>query len=61
MTFKEAVEILGKDNEFVVRHDEAKITQHHMRQAMGNIDFHIGQLEEKIIRIAKQAKYGSED
>lgn len=61
MTLKEAIEILGRENEFVVRHDEAKVTQHHMRQAMGNIDFHISQLEEKIIRIAKQAKYDSQD
>lgn len=61
MTLKEAIEILGKENEHVIRHDEAKVTQHHMRQAMGNIDFHISQLEEKIIRIAKQTKYDSQD
>lgn len=53
MTLKEAIGILGRENEFVVRHDEAKVTQHHMRQAMGNIDYHISRLEEQIMQNAK--------
>lgn len=53
MNIKEAISILGKDNTLVVRREEAKITQHHMRQAMGNIDYHISRLEEQIIQNAK--------
>ena len=53
MTLKEAIATIGSDHPLAIRYDEAKVTQHFQRSAMGAIDAHIELLENKIIKLAK--------